>query len=183
MYRGLIFPIALAAFASTTLGAPLIPTIVGHDFNFGAYNGDGTIEYATNALQPDTLVYTQHDGDHEVTAYWPAWPDPPVYPVWDLNGMPNFGGDLVLAAQFTGQDAPYVGPGGVIDVSLTGTGLNPGADLEIYGTIEIGPLTLSGLLWALDLEASRSTAMPSVTRTFWKASEPLSAGRSPISTA
>ena len=142
----------LATFA---IGAPLLPTIDSHDFNFGAYNQDGTFEYLTNGGAPDTLTYTWYSLDHEVTAYWPDWPDLPVYPVWDLGGMPNFGGDLVLNVQFTGQDAPYVGPGGTIDVSLIGTGANeaPGAaDLEIYGTIELGANTLSGLLWSLDLE-------------------------------
>jgi hypothetical protein len=141
------------AFVAGALGAPILPTIAGHDFNFGAYNQDQTIEYHTNGVSPDTLTYTLSAADHEVTAYWPNWPNQPVYPVWDLTGIPNFGGDLLLGVQFTGQDAPI----GSLDVSLIGTGLNtaPGAaDLEIWGTIYLNPnITLTGKLWALDLEA------------------------------
>jgi len=137
---------------------PIYPTIGGSDFNFGAYNSDGQLEYATNGSQPDTLVFTPRGPgyDHEVTAWWPSWPNPPVFPVWDLGGIPNFGGDLIMGLMFTGQDAPYVGPGGTIDVSLTGLGFKVGsasADLEIWGTIYLGPSTvLQGLLWALDIE-------------------------------
>jgi hypothetical protein len=59
----------------------------------------------------------------------------------------------VLEVQFDASDAPI----GAIDVSLTGTGLNPVgvADLEIYGTVTMGETPtaeLAGLLWALDLE-------------------------------
>ncbi len=149
----LIIPVL--AFSAATLAAPIIPTITGHDLNFGAYNADGTVEYATNGLDPDTLTYTSSDLDHEVTAYWPAWPSQPVYPVWSLAGMPFFGGDLVLSVTFLGQDAPYQGPGGTLDVSLIGTGANtaPGqADLEVYGSIVTATGTYNGLLWAIDLE-------------------------------
>ncbi len=141
--------VAVAAFA-----APLTPTITGHDLSFGAYN-QGPVEYQTNGNLPDTLVYMRGAADGEVTTYWPSWPNPPAYPVWSELGIPYYGGDFVLGVQFTGQDAPYLGPGGDVDVSLTGTGLNtaPGAaDLEIYGTVYIGPqVTRSGLLWAIDL--------------------------------
>jgi len=147
--------IAVLTFATATLAAPIIPAISGHDLNFGAYNADGTVEYATNGLAPDTLTYTTSTMDHEVTAYWPAWPSQPVYPVWSIAGMPNFGGDLILSVMFNGQDAPYQGPGGTLDVSLTGTGANtaPGvADLEVYGSIVTATGTYNGLLWAIDLE-------------------------------
>lgn len=128
---------------------PLFPTITGHDFNFGAFNGDGTIEWSAGGTSPDTLFYTPSDIDTEVTAYWPFWPAPPVFPVFNLAGA--FGGDFVMGVMFTGQDAPYVGPGGTIDVSLTGTGIDPtGPDLFIVGAIPA--LGFSGVLWALDLD-------------------------------
>jgi len=146
--------------ALLTLGAsagPINPTIGGHDFNFGAYNSDPTFEYLANGTAPDTLTYTANGPgyDHEVTAYWPNWPNQPVLPVWDLGGIPNFGGDFIMGMMFTGQDAPYVGPGGTIDVSLTGQGFKVGqasADLEIWGTIYYNQfVTFQGLLWAMDI--------------------------------
>lgn len=137
------------ALLSSAWAFPLFPTITGHDFNFGAFNGDGTPEWSTFGPAPDILIYTPFETDTEVTAYWPFWPAPPVFPVFNLGGA--FGGDFVMGVQFTGQDAPYVGPGGVIDVSLTGTGLDPfGPDLFIIGAIPA--LGVAGVLWALDLE-------------------------------
>jgi hypothetical protein len=126
----------------------LIPQIVGHDINFGAFNAGGPPEWSTNGLAPDTLTFVPGD-HHEATAYWPAWPAPPVLPIFGGGGI--FGGDFTLNVMFTGQDAPYVGPGGTLDVSLTGTGASAGApDLMIFGSIGApGPPVL---LWALDLE-------------------------------
>ena len=145
---------ALVLASVVASAAPLTPAITGYDLNFGAYNTEAW-EYRTNGNQPDTLTYDSFPADHEVTAFWPAWPHPPVYPVWN-QADGGFGGDFALSVQFTRQDAPYVGPGGTVDVSLVGTGGNtePGAaDLEIYGTIYLGGprVTLSGLLWAVDL--------------------------------
>jgi len=152
MKKGLFVLTALALAAGAAYAAPILPTIVGHDFNFGGHNSDSKIEYYTNGAQADVLTFTQYAADREVTAYWPNWPKPPVYPVWDAQAGTDFGGDFVLAVQFTGQDAPQ----GPFDVSLTGTGLNtqPGAaDLSIYGTIKINPnVTWTGLLWAIDLK-------------------------------
>lgn len=149
--------VVLVIFGSAAaLAAPLTPTINGHDFGFGAYNADQAVEYATNGTAADTLMFTSSSLDHEVTAYWPNWPSQPALPVWDLLGVPNFGGDFVVGVEFTGQDAPYSGPGGKIDVSLTGTGVpvRPGGyDLEIWGTVVLDPNTvLNGLLWAIDLD-------------------------------
>lgn len=139
--------LALAAYAGA---APLTPTITGHDMNFGAFNPPGAPpEWATNGTLADTLSFGP--GGNEVTAYWPGWPAPPVFPVFDAGGV--FGGDLVLQVMFTGQDAPYVGPGGVIDVSLTGTGAAPGPDLLIFGAIPGAGYTSPTLLWAIDLDA------------------------------
>ena len=152
MRRGLTL-VGILAVAGMAYGEPLIPSIVAHELNFGAFNQGPDAEYATNGTQPDTLVYSQHNiPDHEVTAYWPDPTTPPVYPVWEiapLNGLPAFGGDFVMGVQFDAQDAPV----GSLDVSLTGTGLIPdGADLEIYGMIDLGGgEVLEGLLWALDI--------------------------------
>jgi hypothetical protein len=143
---------AVFAIAASTTAAPLIPPITMKDFAFGAFNADNTIEYRTNGGAADTLTFTRNAADHEVSAFWPDWPAPPMLPVLDLNTTPGFGGDLVLGAQFTGQDAPI----GSLDVSLTGTGFHvaqAAADLEIWGTIIIDSnTTLSGLLWAIDLD-------------------------------
>lgn len=157
-------------FAVATLAnaAPLTPTILRHDINFGAFNGPlGPAEYRTNGALPDTLIYTAKSTDpdgrvdqQEVTGWWPTWPLAPVFPIFNESAVPGgpppiFGGDFRLAVQFTGQDAPFVNPGGVsLDVSLTGTGLNPGPDLVITGST-VDPLSggiLSGVLWAIDLE-------------------------------
>lgn len=144
-----LLPILIGIAPITALSAPLFPTILGHDWNFGAFNGDGTAEWSTNGTAPDTLIYTALPIDTEVTAYWPFWPVPPVFPVFNLAG--GFGGDFVMGVEFTGQDAPYVGPGGTIDVSLTGTGLDPaGPDLLIFGAVPA--LGMAGLLWAIDLD-------------------------------
>lgn len=146
--------LAVAAYAATAVAAPLLPSIFGHDFSFDAYNQDGAFEFATNGVDPDTLVFTRNLDDHELTAYRPNWPDQPVYPVWDETTGTMFGGDLELAVEFNDQDGPING----FDVSLLGTGSNrqPGAaDFKIYGTIILGPDpndTLQGLLWALDLD-------------------------------
>ncbi len=147
------FLTALTA-SSAALAGPLLPNILGHTFTFDGFNSGGTappFEYQTNGTQPDTLIYQRHSGDREVLVYHPDWPAPPPYPVWDeVSGVGTFGGDFVLAVQFTGQD----GPVGSLDVSLTGTGLNtsPGAaDLMIYGTLVVGANTWRGLLLALDL--------------------------------
>jgi hypothetical protein len=158
--RTIVLLAGLVFVSGVAFGAPLTPAITSHDFNFGAFNGSDNVEYHTNGNQPDTLIYDSPKlplRDHEVTAYWPDWPNNPVYPVFDVTGHPHFGGDFVLGVQFTGQDAPYVGkvvPDN-IDVSLTGTGLytDPGtADLWIYGTVTIDQITYTGLLWALDLD-------------------------------
>lgn len=138
---------SLAVLSTGGFAAPLTPTITGHDFNFGAFNVEGPPEWSTNGLAPDTLVFTPGTVHQEVTAYWPAWPAPPPHPVF--NGAGLFGGDFLLQVQFTGQDAPYVGPGGVIDVSLTGTGME-GPDLMIFGAIPSLGIGF-GLLWAIDL--------------------------------
>jgi hypothetical protein len=142
--------LAMLAAATSLTAAPLFPVIAGHDINFGAYNGvGGPPEWSMNGLAPDTLTYVPAEIHHEATAYWPLWPNPPVLPIFGGGGI--FAGDFVLNVMFTGQDAPYVGPGGVIDVSLTGSGASPGApDLMVFGSIGApGPVIL---LWALDLD-------------------------------
>ncbi len=146
-----ILGLSILLVAAAAYAAPILPPITGHDFNFGAYNTDGTPEWGTHGAAPDTLQYTPNSLDHEVTAYWPNWPNQPVYPVWAVAGAPIYAGDFVLGVKFTTSDAPQ----GPLNVSLVGTGLNtaPGAaDLQIYGTVYLPNQTLSGLLWALDLQ-------------------------------
>lgn len=152
-----LLTIALSGVAYT---APLFPTITGYDFNFGAYNNQQVTgapaypEYWLNGINPDTLTYTRGMNDHEVTGFWPNWPNGNPDPVF--NGQ-VFGGDFVMAVKFTGQDAPYTHINNKpIDVSLVGTGAGIenagifGADLEIWGTINtMGSPTL---LWSLKLD-------------------------------
>ncbi len=148
VYRILTAVLLGGGVVSMTLAAPLIPTINGHDFAFGAYNGTPEMEeYATNGAAADTLTFTADPTDSEVVAYWPAWPEPPVEPVF---GEVGFGGDFVLDVDFISEDAPYIGPVGTLDVSLVGTGGNDaGPDLMIYGTI--GAMGTPELLWAIEL--------------------------------
>ena len=148
--RRILLVSVVAALTAVSQAFPLFPTIFGHDFNFGALNSSGPAEYLTNGPAPDTLIYTGSNADREVTAYWPFWPLPPVFEVFNGAGM--FGGDFHLQVQFTAQDAPYVGPGGTIDVSLTGTGANAaGPDLAILGSIPGFGIPF-GPLWAIELD-------------------------------
>ncbi len=145
----------VAVISGSAFSAPLFPTIIGFDFNFGAYNriqdtgAPAFPEWWMNALLPDTLTYTRGSNDHEVTALWPNWPNGDPDPIF---GGQKFGGDFVLNVLFNGQDAPYTNPGGdQIDVSLVGTGANAnGADLEIWGTVGVTGAPV--LLWALELD-------------------------------
>lgn len=144
---------AAGLLASTSVANPLFPTITGHDINFGAYNGvNGPVEWLTNGADPDTLVFTRQNPEfgprhNEATAYWPAWPNPPVVPVFNFDG--SFGGDVYMNVRWVSQDAPYVGGPSTIDVSLNGVGNDPqGFDFAIYGTVG----NFSGLLWALRLD-------------------------------
>jgi hypothetical protein len=139
MQRTLAIAVVFAG-AMSALAGPLFPTVIGHDFAFGGYNTDPTIEYSTNGVAPDTLRYTRNVTDHEVVSYWPNWPAGPARPVTDLLG--EFGGDLVLSVDFGAQDAPYVGPNGTVDVSLIGTGT-----IEIWGRTSYLNQTYENLLW------------------------------------
>ncbi len=141
-----------ALMGSAAMAAPLTPTITGHDINFGAFNRTVPMpEWSTRGVAPDLLSYTLGSLDTEVTAYWPTWPAPPVHPIFNAAG--EFGGDFGMQVIFTGQDAPYAGPGGVIDVSLTGTGADAaGPDLVIMGSIPSLGMPF-GVLWALELDA------------------------------
>lgn len=139
--------VAIVCMAGVAIGSPITPKLIGHDINFGAFNSDGTAEWSFNGDDPDTLTYVASEDDREATAYWPAWPGPPVFPIF-YDDM--FAGDVVLDVKFTGQDAPYVGSDATLDVSLVGTGNRAGADLEIWGSI--GAPGAPMLLWAVDLE-------------------------------
>lgn len=150
--RKILFTTALAAvgFAATAYAAPMMPTILSDDFAVGALNADGTVEYSTNGIAPDTLTYTRSAANGEVVGYWPTWPDVAAFPVLDLAGF--FGGDFAMNVQFDGQDAPYVGAPSTLDVSLTGTGANElGNDLELWGRVSGGPA--AGLMWGMEIES------------------------------
>ncbi|MFN8220608.1 MAG: hypothetical protein U0S12_10835 [Fimbriimonadales bacterium] len=134
---------AFATVASLASAAPLIPTITGWDFNFGAFNAPGPPEWSANAGAPDTLTFVPNEAHTEVTAVWPMWPNPPVFPIFNAAGA--FGGDFIMEAAFHGQDAPYVGPGGTINVSLTGSG-----HLMLMGAIPALGIPYSPL-WILDM--------------------------------
>lgn len=161
MKHCLLGALVVSAIVGTAYAAPLTPVVTGRDINFGAYNTGDVAEWATQGILPDTLTYTreaQPGQDHEDTAYWPNWPTPPVYPIFDDATGTVFGGDFVLNVKFTGQDAPFTNPstGQTMNVSLVGTGVYTGsdpqyADLRVYGTIPgvAGP----GLLWAVNLTA------------------------------
>ncbi|HNQ25018.1 MAG TPA: hypothetical protein PKK06_18220 [Phycisphaerae bacterium] len=145
---------AVLAAGTAAFGAPLTPSIIGADINFGA-----EFQYSTNGALPDTLVSSADNGiGGEATAYWPNWPNVAgVTPIWYDLGVPgdfdyNFGGDLRLAVKLTGYDTA-VPP---LGVSLVGTGLHtsPGAaDLEVWGYLSRTgfPDVANVLLWAIDL--------------------------------
>lgn len=138
--------------AGAAYGAPLTPTIDGADINFGA-----EFVYATNGSNPDTIFSSKEGVGEEATAYWPSWPNTAgVLPIWytaAAGGPTTFGGDVKLALLLDGHDETA----SPLDVSLTGTGAQAGADLEIWGSTTYGaPATL---LWAIDFN---ETAKPSV---------------------
>ncbi|MBK8915841.1 MAG: hypothetical protein IPM64_14825 [Phycisphaerales bacterium] len=146
----------LAAFTMTAVAvsanaAPMVPNILAHDWAVGAFNADGTAEYSTNGVAPDTLTYTRSTANGEVVGYWPTWPSPAAFPVLDLAGF--FGGDFAMSVLFDAQDAPYVGTPSTLDVSLTGTGANElGNDLELWGRVSAGGAPPAGLMWGMEIE-------------------------------
>lgn len=120
--------------ASMASAAPLVPRIESHDFNFGAWEPLATPFYDPRGADSDYLTLAADRDDREVTAFWEVWPvggaPLPIY-----NAFDELGGDLELYLRFDGEDAtpPF------LDVSLTGTGRNQGADLIISGKIpELG---------------------------------------------
>ncbi len=154
MVRMISLCVVLTA-APAVWAAPIFPTILDHDFGFLA---SGT--YSTNGAAPDTLIIPLNNPQvppNEVFTYTsPVVPKGPTVPVWDLTGL-NFGGDLYLNLVFDGADGPFVDPitNKKIDVSLTGRGNNAqGADLEIWGTINTGTWSVSGLLLAMEIESA-----------------------------
>jgi len=143
---GIVLMVSGAVYA-----APLTPTITGPDINFGA-----AFTYNTNGAAPDSLVAGPSVGE-EATAYWPNWPSTAgVQPIWYTSaaGGPVFGGDLQLNVIFTGHDETPP----PLDVSLTGTGGTPGADLEIWGTMVLGGPNV--LLWQMDLNQTANPNIP-----------------------
>lgn len=132
-----------AVAASAASAAPLVPRIVSHDFAFGA--SDRQTFYEPRGADADWLTLNQDEGDQEVVALWPIWPVGGT-PLMIQNNNGDFGGDLELALQFDNSDAPI----GSLDVSLTGSGRNEGADLAIYGAIPSLNIPY-GLLFSFDI--------------------------------
>lgn len=138
----------LALGAVTAMAAPLVPRITSHDFNFGAWETASVPFYDPRGADPDYLTLLPDPSDREVTAFWEIWPvgGTPL-PVFNAGGL--FGGDLELALQFTGNDEapPH------LDVSITGTGRNVGADLVVWGAIPAAGIPFGPLL-AIDVQTA-----------------------------
>jgi hypothetical protein len=116
--------------ATMASAAPLVPRIESHDFNFGAYEPLATPFYDPRGADADYLTLAADSDDREVTDFWEVWPVGGA-PLPIFNASDERGGDLQLYLSFSGEDAtpPF------LDVSLTGTGRNAGADLIISGKI------------------------------------------------
>ncbi len=140
--------LAAVMLGSVALAAPLVPRIDSHDFNFGAWEPSTTPLpfYDPRGADPDWLTLSADSLDREVTAFWEIWPVGGT-PLPIFNAAGDFGGDLELYLQFDGEDAnpPY------LDVSLTGSGRQRGADLIIRGAIPDLGIPYSVLL-AIDVE-------------------------------
>jgi hypothetical protein len=149
---------AVLLLTAPAVAAPLTPTIVDFDFNFGSQ-----FVYDMHGIGPDTLVTAPYDfapgpgSPSEVTALFPAWPSTAgSVPVWYDDGIANsfsaFGGDLTLNLIFNGHDEipPH------LNVSLTGTGGSAGADLEIWSNgLGLAPIpgdVPNKLLFAFDIQ-------------------------------
>lgn len=134
--------------AVSVSAAPIVPRIVGYDFNFGAQETINTPFYDPRGALPDLLTLVNREGiDQEVTAFWQIWPVGGV-PVPVFNCMDQFGGDFGLYLQFDGEDAmpPH------LDVSITGSGRLAGPDLFIWGKIPALGITNCELLVSIDVE-------------------------------
>jgi len=160
MVRNSLVGLLLVTVASPVFAAPLFPSIISDDFGFLASYG---ATYDFNGSSPDRLLVSL--GGREVYYYTATIVPPNVAPVFDVAMDPNygpnfafFGGDLYLNLVFTASDAPFTGPGGTIDVSLTGMGGNndgKGYDLEIWGQFLGGPYQpVSGLLLAMEITSA-----------------------------
>jgi hypothetical protein len=136
----------IALLSSAALAAPLLPHIESHNFHFGAWEPLATPFYDSRGAEPDHLMLAGDDLDREVTAFWEIWPGGDPLPIY--NAQDALGGDFQLYLQFDGEDAvpPY------IDVSITGTGLNEGEDLFIWGKMPDLGITDYEMLIAIDVQ-------------------------------
>jgi len=145
--RGILATTAVLALGvGSALAAPLVPRITSHDFNFGAWETANVPFYDPRGADPDHLTLAADSLDREVTAFWEVWPvgGTPL-PVFNAAGA--FGGDLELYLQFNGNDETA----NPLDVSLTGSGRNEGADLIIWGAIPGAGVPFAKLL-AVDIQ-------------------------------
>jgi hypothetical protein len=133
--------------SSVALAAPLVPCIESHDFNFGASEGGFTPAfYEPRGADPDYLTLAADPADREVTAFWEIWPNGSPLPIF--NAQDQFGGDFELYLEFDGEDATPP----PLDVSITGTGRNAGADLIISGKMPDLGIVDYQLLVAIDVQ-------------------------------
>lgn len=140
--------VVLTLAASAAWAAPLVPRITSHDFNFGASETANVPFYDPRGGDADELTLVADELDREVTAFWEIWPVG-GFPLPIFNAAGLFGGDLALALKFDGQDATA----NPLDVSLTGSGRNEGADLVISGAIPAAGIAYGPLL-AIDISAA-----------------------------
>jgi len=147
--RRLILPwVCAAAAVSAATAAPLVPQIISHDFSFGASEPASVPFYDPRGLDADHVTLLPDQNDREVTAFWEIWPVGGT-PLPIFNALGQFGGDLEMYLQFDDEDAmpPH------LEVSLTGSGRQEGADIRVWGAIPDLAIPFS-LLIAIDVNAA-----------------------------
>jgi hypothetical protein len=143
------FPVALVCgglVTAVTVAAPLTPRIESHDFAFGAGEPASVPFYDPRGAEPDYLTLAADTLDREATAFWEVWPG--GNPLFIYNIQDEFGGDFALDLEFDGEDAVPAH----LDVSITGTGRNAGADLFLWGKMPEAGITEYEMLIAIDVE-------------------------------
>ncbi len=122
MARVALGVLTVSLLASVTVAAPFFPVIQYDDF--GVLTSPLSTTYNFNAGQADELVFSSLISDnnfaHNVYTYTNDLISSPALPVYNIYDG-GFGGTLYGNILFDGSDGPFVGPGGQIDVSLTGT--------------------------------------------------------------
>ena len=144
----LVMALALLGMAPV-LSDPIVPQIIGHDFNFGAWEPVDTPFFDPRDGLPDYLTLAGDPLDREVTAYWEVWPVGGT-PIPIFNDANQFGGDLQLYLQFDGA----VYPPDPFGVSITGSGREPGADMYVWGRMPDLGINSYELIVSVEVEAA-----------------------------